>query len=60
MIVHSRQKNQSLVIGQDIIVTVIEIIGDEVRLGIELPRDARAQRGEVRRSERQLSAAEEF
>ena len=43
----SRKKNEGLVIGDDIIVTVIEIRGDKVRLGIESPREMPLHRGEV-------------
>ena len=43
----SRKKNEGLVIGDDIIVTVIEIRGDKVRLGIESPREIPLHRGEV-------------
>ena len=37
MLVIPRKKNESLVIGDGIIVTVIEIRDDSVRLGIEAP-----------------------
>jgi carbon storage regulator len=47
MVVLSRKKNESLTIGDDIIVTVIEIRGDKVRLGIEAPRDMPLHRKEV-------------
>jgi carbon storage regulator len=47
MIVISRKKNESVVINDDITVTVIEIRGDKVRLGIEGPRDATIHRREV-------------
>jgi carbon storage regulator len=47
MLVLSRRANQSIVIGQDIVVTVIEIRGDHVRLGIEAPREVAVHRDEV-------------
>ena len=47
MIVINRQKNQSIVIGDDIIVTVIEIRGDKVRLGIEYPGEMPRRREEI-------------
>ena len=40
MIVIPRKKGESIVIGDDIILTVIEVRGDKVRLGVELPRAA--------------------
>lgn len=47
MLVLSRKKNEALVINGDITVTVIEIRGDKVRLGIEAPREASVHRREV-------------
>jgi carbon storage regulator len=47
MIVISRQRNESLVIGDNITITVIEIRGDKVRLGIEFPPDMPVHRQEV-------------
>ena len=47
MWVLSRKKNEQLVIGDDIFVTVIEIRGDKVRLGIEHPKEVPVHRLEV-------------
>ena len=47
MVVISRLKDTSIVIGDGIIVTVIEIRGDKVRLGIEHPPGATVHRKEV-------------
>jgi len=47
MLVLSRKWNESIVIGDDIVVTVVEIQGDKVRLGIEAPRDVPVHRSEV-------------
>ena len=47
MVVISRIKNQGIVLGDDIILTVIEIRGDKVRLGVELPKGATLHRLEV-------------
>jgi carbon storage regulator len=43
----SRKKNEGLVIGDSIIVTVVEVRGDKVRLGIELPKEMSLHRKEV-------------
>jgi len=48
MIVFPRKKNQAIVIGDSIVVTVIEIRGDRVRLGIDYPRGVVVRRGEAR------------
>jgi carbon storage regulator len=47
MLVMSRKKNESIVINNDITVTVVEIRGDKVRLGIVAPREASVHRQEV-------------
>ncbi len=47
MLVISRKVNESLVIGDGIEVTVVEIRGDKVRLGIVAPRDVSVHRAEV-------------
>jgi carbon storage regulator len=47
VIVITRTKNEGIVLGDDIILTVIEIKGDKVRLGVELPKGATLHKGEV-------------
>lgn len=47
MLVLSRKKNESIVIDEKIVITVVEIRGDKVRLGIEAPRDVAIHRQEV-------------
>ena len=47
MLVLTRKSNQSVVIGGDIIVTVLEVRGDQIRLGITAPRDVEVHREEV-------------
>lgn len=47
MIVISRRKNEALMINDDITIVVVEIRGDKVRLGVELPREVSLHRGEV-------------
>jgi len=47
MLVLSRKKDESIIINDDIRVTVVEIRGDKVRLGIEAPKDVTVHRREV-------------
>ena len=47
MLVLSRQKDQSIVIGDDIEITVVDIRGDKVRLGIAAPAEIPVHRKEV-------------
>ncbi len=47
MLVLTRKKGQSLMIGQDVEIAVIEIQGDQVRLGINAPKTISIHRKEV-------------
>ena len=47
MLVLSRQRDESIVIGDNIVVTVVDIRGDKVRLGIDCPTDIPVHRREV-------------
>ena len=47
MLVLSRKKNESIVINHDVIITVVEIRGDKVRLGIVAPKEVPVHRQEV-------------
>jgi len=47
VIVIPRKKGESVVINDDIILTVIEVRGDKVRLGIEHPKGVTVQRREI-------------
>uniref|UniRef100_A0A7C4QQM5 Translational regulator CsrA n=1 Tax=Schlesneria paludicola TaxID=360056 RepID=A0A7C4QQM5_9PLAN len=47
MLVLSRKKNESIVVDDAIVITVVEIRGDKVRLGIEAPREVPIHRSEV-------------
>ena len=47
MLVLSRQRDESIMIGDNIVLTVVDIRGDKVRLGIEAPKDIPVHRQEV-------------
>ena len=47
MLVLSRKKNESIVIDDHIVITVVEIRGDKVRLGIQAPKEVPIHRSEV-------------
>jgi carbon storage regulator len=47
MLVLTRHANQSIMIGEDVVITVLEIRGDQVRLGIKAPRCVDVHREEV-------------
>jgi carbon storage regulator len=47
MLVLSRRVGERLVIGDDVVVTIIEVRNDTVRIGIDAPRSVRVHRAEV-------------
>lgn len=47
MLVLTRRKDQRIIIGDEIVVTVLEVKGDSVRIGIEAPRSVQVHREEV-------------
>ena len=47
MLVLSRMRDESIVIGDGITVTIVDIRGDKVRLGIEAPKEVPVHRQEV-------------
>mgnify|MGYP000751836221 CR=1 FL=1 len=49
MLVLSRRVGESVVIGDDITVTVLEVRGDVVRVGIDAPRSVAVNRAELLR-----------
>ena len=47
MLVLSRQRDESIVIGDNVVVTIVDIRRDKVRLGIEAPGEIPVHRREV-------------
>ena len=47
MLVLTRRAGESVVIGDDVVITVLEARGDVIRLGITAPRDVQVHREEV-------------
>ncbi len=47
MLVLSRQRDESIIIGDEIVITIVDIRGDKVRLGIEAPTEIPVHRQEV-------------
>lgn len=58
MLVLSRQRDEKIVIGDGIVITVVDIRGDKVRIGIDAPPDVPVHREEVYRSISGKSASE--
>jgi carbon storage regulator len=47
VIVIPRQRGESVIIGDDVVITVFDIRGDKVRLAVELPKNMSLHRKEV-------------
>lgn len=47
MLVLTRKCNEDIIIGDNIVVKVVDIRGDKVRLGIEAPKDVTVHRSEI-------------
>lgn len=47
MLVLSRQSDETIIIGDNIRVTIVEVRGDKVRIGIDAPRDVAVHRQEI-------------
>jgi carbon storage regulator len=65
MLVLSRQKDESIIIGDDVEITIVDVRGDKVRLGITAPKHIPVHRREVyeaiqrEKQAKQREAAEE-
>jgi carbon storage regulator len=64
MLVLSRRRDESIVIGEDIQITVVDIRGDKVRIGIDAPTTICVHRKElreaIRRENEQAKAMQEL
>lgn len=47
MLVLTRRENQSIMIGGDVVITILEVRGDQVRVGVRAPRSVAVHREEV-------------
>lgn len=47
MLVLSRKKNEAIVVSNNVRITIVDVRGDKVRLGIEAPKDVPVHREEV-------------
>ncbi|MBP2651817.1 MAG: csrA [Firmicutes bacterium] len=47
MLALTRKVGEQIIIGDNIVITVVDVKGDGVRLGIDAPREIRIYRGEI-------------
>jgi carbon storage regulator len=57
MLILSRRPGESLTIGDDVVVTVIGVSGNQIRLGITAPREVRVLRAEIHKEIREENQA---
>lgn len=50
MLVLTRKPRQQIMIGDDIVINIVEVQGDNVRIAIEAPREIKIYRGEIYRA----------
>jgi carbon storage regulator len=55
VLILTRRVGESIVIGDDVVVTVVEVRGDSVRIGIDAPRSVDVHREEVYRELRSVN-----
>ena len=59
MLVLSRKKNESIVVNDNVVITIVEIHGDKVRIGVEAPKEVLVHRREVWEAIRRNKSASE-
>ena len=47
MLVLNRKKGESIIVGDDIVIQIVDIQGDNIKLGIEAPKEVRVLRKEL-------------
>jgi len=47
MLILTRREGESIRIGHDVVITVVEVRGSQVRIGVEAPRSVQVHRAEV-------------
>jgi carbon storage regulator len=57
MLILSRKKGESIVIAGGITITITEVKGNSVQIGIEAPRDVSIRRTELCKTDHKLAAA---
>jgi len=54
MLVLSRRENERIILGDDIVITIVRINDDQIRIGIEAPRNIVIMREELQQTNEKL------
>ena len=57
MLVLSRKESEKIILGDDIVLTIVRVSGDRVRLGIQAPKDMLILRHELDNKEIEIEAS---
>lgn len=57
MLILTRRVGETVVIGEDIVVTVLSIKGNQVRIGVQAPKDVAVHREELLKRQRPVTEA---
>ena len=57
MLILSRRPGESITIGDDVVITVVSVNGNQIRLGINAPREVRVLRDEIYKAVREENQA---
>jgi|TARA_Y100000296_G_C4933952_1_gene138039 carbon storage regulator len=60
MLILSRKTNQRIIIDGNVVITIVEIRGDQVRVGIDAPKSTRVDREEVFNAKARLFAKRDY
>ena len=60
MLILTRRINESLVIGDNVTVTILGVKGNQVRLGVDAPRDVSVHREELAQKDDETSASRTY
>ena len=57
MLVLSRKESEKIILGDDIVLTIVRVSGDRVRLGIQAPKDMLILRHELENKDLEVEAS---
>ncbi|MCL4135065.1 UNVERIFIED_CONTAM: hypothetical protein GTU68_016473 [Idotea baltica] len=59
MLVLSRKESEKIILGDEIVLTIVRVSGDRVRLGIQAPKDMLILRQELESNDIEISSSDD-